>query len=63
MITFLTIVGVILLLPIAITLVVGAVGAILGGYIYILLEVCGWLIVLILGIVVFVKLIKHLSKK
>lgn len=63
MITFLTIVGVILLLPIALTLVIGAVGALVGGYIYILLEVCGWLIALILAIVVVVKIIKHFTDK
>ena len=63
MITFLTIIGVLLLLPIALTLVVGVVGALLGGYIYILLEVCGWLIALVLSIVVIVKLIQHFTKK
>lgn len=57
------IIGIILLLPIAITIVAAIVLALIGGYIWLVWEVCGWLIILIIAVILAVKTINYFTKR
>ena len=57
----LSIIGTVLLLPIALTLVVLVCITMVGGYVAIVLQVAWWLVLAILAIVLAIRLIKRFT--